>query len=104
MSFSVYRFVIMMILLTAFAGRIAVYALKETKFINEVSKSDAGEKQEKEDSREDKVKIADIIVPGGFQFKFINPRNQASNLFANNFNLTICHLPILIQPPKSRAC
>ncbi|WP_316800278.1 hypothetical protein [Pedobacter frigidisoli] len=104
MSFSAYRFVIMMMLLTAFAGRIAVYALIESKFITEVSKNDSGEKQEKEDSREDKIKIADILVPVGFQFKFINTIHQASNLFANNFNLTICHLPILIQPPKSPAC
>ncbi|KLT65827.1 hypothetical protein AB669_06405 [Pedobacter sp. BMA] len=94
----------MMMLLTAFGGRITVYALTESKLLTEVSKNDSGEKQEKEDSTENKVKIADIIVPTGFKFEFINTKNQASTLFANNFNLTICHLPILIQPPKNKAC
>ena len=97
------KLVIMLILLLAFAGRIAVASFPALKKPQEISKTISNEKSEsseKENQLEEKVKLADALIPSHISSHFRNSYQLKSNLFADSFNLTYCHLSIPGQPPK----
>lgn len=100
------RTFIVFILLVAFAGRIAIYALPAQKLSksivkeNNAEKSEKPESSEKENQLEEKVKLADLFISGLSKFEFIKLSNSGSSSFTGIFDLAHCHLQIPEQPPK----
>lgn len=97
---------IMLILLTCFVGRIAVYALPAQKLLLETLKKSDREKSEKSDSAdsedklEEKVKLNDLIATHPNDHEFARNSAQKLNIFPGEFNLISCYLQTLEYPPK----
>ena len=97
------RFLIASILLVAFTGRIAIYAMPLKNLAATAIKSTSDNKAEpleKEDYSIEKVKLADVIMPGFTKFDFFNLSYLISNPFRANYSLTSCDVRIPEQPPK----
>lgn|GEM_PF-1731371 len=100
------RYFIVLLLLLAFAGRVAVYAIPVHKMSKELiqksssAESEKSESSEKQNQLEDKVKLADLHLNNITNFDFASSGNANQHSFAGNFLLAYCHLQIPEQPPK----
>lgn len=102
------RFLILVFLVIAFAGRIVVYAIPIQKSPVEVLKQNTVNNSEKSDSSDEenkleaKVKLTDLILMRLSNFDFFESSDTKCNLFSRKFNLIYCHLQIPEQPPKEQ--
>ncbi len=100
------RYFIVLLLLLAFAGRVAVYAIPVQKMSkdliqkNSSAESEKSESSEKQNQLEDKVKLADLHLNNITNFDFASSGNANQQSFSGNFLLAYCHLQIPEQPPK----
>ncbi|MFC4211496.1 hypothetical protein ACFOWA_09905 [Pedobacter lithocola] len=97
------RFFIVLILLIAFTSRVVIYAMPVTNVPKEIFKTEPDAKSEpveKENSIVEKVKFADLLMPGFSTFEFKGNSNSKSYQSSANAELTYCHLQIPEQPPK----
>ena len=100
------RFFIVLILLVAFAGRIAVYAFPSPKLAKEIiqkSTSDTAEKSEsseKQNQEQEKIKLADILLFGTSSIDFNYNNKLNVRIHSGNFLLIHSDLQVPEQPPK----
>ncbi|WP_231427462.1 hypothetical protein [Pedobacter sp. Leaf250] len=100
------RFFILLILLLAFAGRSVVYAFPVQKVAKEIihksnsNEAEKSESSEKQNTLEEKVKLADLHLNKDLGFDFTKIDIINSHSFNGNFLLAYCHLQVPEQPPK----
>ena len=103
MASGIQRFMIVIILLFAFTGRIAIYALPLKNLLAFTFKSTSDSKStplEKEDPLVEKLKLADLIIPAFSKFDFLNDSGLKNKLFKGDYTLLNCDSKIPEQPPK----
>ncbi|WP_293308473.1 hypothetical protein [Pedobacter sp. UBA5917] len=99
------RLLIVLILLIAFAGRIAVSAVALPKVAKETlkennSKSEKPETEENDERAEEKIKLEDFISNGLIKIHFLSIAIVKNKLFSGDYRLVKCPLQTLKYPPK----
>lgn len=99
------RLLITIILITAFAGRIAIYAIPMFKVSQQIvkessSKSEKSEANENDQPLEEKIKLEDLNLNDIVNIDFLSIADSKTKLFAATFDLPKSDLQTLEYPPK----
>ena len=99
------RLLIVLFLLIAFAGRVAVYAITTPKSQQEVLKENGNKTNkscasESNEQLEEKLKLEDLAINRIFNTAFLNITRSKTVLFASDYKLLMRSPQTLEYPPK----